>query len=420
MGNLITHCRRPRSGVEVQPRALHVSRSAARKVNGGRLNEEQLQQLVTSLESCSSALAEREAAVVQRRTTPGMRLPHLRCVEPLGSLVRLIQSTQNTREQKEAIGAVIRGVTGATLLLLEMYTYQSPRALTLETLLWLTSDEFDASGASLFREALRNSQAIEDLCSFVYLSPMARSGGADDVRTLRRVVYYSLATLNNLIATADHCRRMARAVPRLRELATPPDPSNRSHPCNWAGNAISSAAARCLTKYLLLQSAALSASTSTQEQTPVPLPSEAAVAHEPTPLERPDLDAGATLVATGLSTSSTSARHAATGRLPRSTTPLAEPTRAPGFHDFSAPLALGDLPLVPYRPPSDAEASRGIADTCTICLEEYVEAEMLRVLPCQHRFHANCLDCWVQSRAVAGHARSCRCPNCNKTIALSG
>ena len=110
----------------------------------------------------------------------------------------------------------------------------------------------------------------------------------------------------------------------------------------------------------------------------------------------------------------------------------AEPTRVSGFHDLSAPLALSDLPLLPYRAPRDPEASTtsrggigigigiGIGDTCTVCLEEYVDGEMLRVLPCQHRFHAHCLDCWVQSRAVAGHARSCRCPNCNKTIALSG
>ena len=227
MGNLTSRCTLNTSDVTRKPRNLRISMRDATKANNNcsmsDATKAQLQQLITSLETCSSALAAREAAAAKLRTTPGMRLPPLRCVEPLGTLLRLIQSTQNTREQKEAIGAVIRNVAGATPLLLELYTYQASRALTLEALLWLSSDAFDGRGAGLFRDKLRNAHAIEDLCSFVYLSPTARSGGlcADGAPTLRRIVYFSLATLANLIATTEHCRRMARVVPRLRELATP-------------------------------------------------------------------------------------------------------------------------------------------------------------------------------------------------------
>jgi hypothetical protein len=35
--------------------------------------------------------------------------------------------------------------------------------------------------------------------------------------------------------------------------------------------------------------------------------------------------------------------------------------------------------------------------SCTICLGEYVEGEMLRTLPCDHVFHAVCIDRWLLS-----------------------
>ncbi|KAJ3671674.1 hypothetical protein LUZ60_007753 [Juncus effusus] len=37
----------------------------------------------------------------------------------------------------------------------------------------------------------------------------------------------------------------------------------------------------------------------------------------------------------------------------------------------------------------------GSGVSCVVCLEEYGKGEKLRVLPCRHRFHMNCIDSWL-------------------------
>ena len=53
-----------------------------------------------------------------------------------------------------------------------------------------------------------------------------------------------------------------------------------------------------------------------------------------------------------------------------------------------------------------------VGESCAICLSEYEEGEELRVLPCKHVFHRECIDEWL--------ANDERCPTCKRSIRGEG
>jgi len=52
-------------------------------------------------------------------------------------------------------------------------------------------------------------------------------------------------------------------------------------------------------------------------------------------------------------------------------------------------------------------------DPCVICLEEFEEEEQMRVLPCFHRFHPQCISLW----ACSDTSTELTCPTCKTSFA---
>lgn len=58
---------------------------------------------------------------------------------------------------------------------------------------------------------------------------------------------------------------------------------------------------------------------------------------------------------------------------------------------------VAEFPLVFYNP-------RSRCTHCNICLEDYMDGEVLRKLPCRHIYHRDCVDTWFKRRSI--------CPTC--------
>jgi E3 ubiquitin-protein ligase RNF38/44 len=48
---------------------------------------------------------------------------------------------------------------------------------------------------------------------------------------------------------------------------------------------------------------------------------------------------------------------------------------------------------------------------CVICAEEYVPGDVVRMLPCRHRMHLECVDRWLLKSTE--HSAAKGCPLCN-------
>ncbi|XP_048568099.1 RING-H2 finger protein ATL67 [Triticum urartu] len=73
----------------------------------------------------------------------------------------------------------------------------------------------------------------------------------------------------------------------------------------------------------------------------------------------------------------------------------------------SSPVGL-DLAAIASYPKALFSRAAGGDAMCSICLSEYMDGEMLRLMPeCRHRFHVMCLDAWLR--------RSASCPVCRSS-----
>lgn len=76
-----------------------------------------------------------------------------------------------------------------------------------------------------------------------------------------------------------------------------------------------------------------------------------------------------------------------------------------GLHGLE-PVVIANFPTKKY---SDEFFSSGEDAQCTICLAEYQEKDILRILPyCGHAFHVTCIDIWLQQHST--------CPVCRISL----
>ncbi|KAG9287438.1 hypothetical protein G9A89_023810 [Geosiphon pyriformis] len=58
-----------------------------------------------------------------------------------------------------------------------------------------------------------------------------------------------------------------------------------------------------------------------------------------------------------------------------------------------------------------AKSQENDPQECAICLEDYVDEDKLRIMPCKHEFHIACIDSWLTERKRF-------CPICKRDICL--
>ncbi|KAJ8447194.1 hypothetical protein Cgig2_030425 [Carnegiea gigantea] len=72
---------------------------------------------------------------------------------------------------------------------------------------------------------------------------------------------------------------------------------------------------------------------------------------------------------------------------------------------------LNSFPTVPYSQ-AKVQGFYKEGSSCSICLGEYKESDVLRVLPdCGHSFHQNCVDPWLRLRPTCPICRNSPLPS---------
>jgi RING-like zinc finger len=63
--------------------------------------------------------------------------------------------------------------------------------------------------------------------------------------------------------------------------------------------------------------------------------------------------------------------------------------------DLAPQNVVTNLPVKVFR---QVERKENEPEECAICLEDYVDGDELRILPCRHEFHVGCVDAWLTTR----------------------
>ena len=74
------------------------------------------------------------------------------------------------------------------------------------------------------------------------------------------------------------------------------------------------------------------------------------------------------------------------------------------------PLGEEETQRLPVR---NYDAKSELSDTCAICVDEFAEEDQVRVLPCNHIFHPQCIGEWLGNH-------SSLCPLCKKEVPRQG
>ncbi|KAF0543559.1 transferrin receptor ectodomain, apical domain-containing protein [Gigaspora margarita] len=76
--------------------------------------------------------------------------------------------------------------------------------------------------------------------------------------------------------------------------------------------------------------------------------------------------------------------------------------------DIAPQQVVGNLPTkIFYR----SKRQENDPQECVICLEDYVDEDELRIMPCKHEYHVKCIDSWLTTRQRF-------CPICKRDVCL--
>ena len=77
------------------------------------------------------------------------------------------------------------------------------------------------------------------------------------------------------------------------------------------------------------------------------------------------------------------------------------------------PLGEADTQALPLQPAAQVKRESHGKEACAICVEDFQDVDTVRVLPCNHYFHPECIDPWLTDH-------SSLCPLCKQRIPRKG